>query len=114
MKLKEKVSQYPFYANLLTDNKHILYTTLSVEQGLFTLENLEELIIFIDGNNASTLIGTCDFSRFTQIRENDKMQYYTCENSETTETIPLNPTEYNVGLLNTIPDFEENSISPLE
>jgi hypothetical protein len=43
-------------------------------------ESLKKIIDLIDGNNATTLIGTVDFDKFTKIRD-PQQPYFICDDS---------------------------------
>jgi hypothetical protein len=64
------IMRYPFY-KLFESNFLFLINTTSFSTDFYTsfTQNLNSLIIFIESNNATTLLGTVNFDRFTKIRD---------------------------------------------
>jgi hypothetical protein len=76
-----KLGNYPFYEVYLNKSSYI-YETLN--EGYYkiitNIANFKNNIIdFIDSINATTLIGTVDFEKFTKIRNPDET-YFICDN----------------------------------
>jgi len=74
----DKLKTYPFYEIFLKDTSSLFSKTLNTSTEFLQAKNLLAVINFIDSNNATTLIGTVDFDRFTQIRDPNEI-YYICD-----------------------------------
>lgn len=76
-----KLGEYEFYRPFVSGVfKDVLETSdkIILEKG----KNLKEKIIdFIDSNNATTLLGTVDFEKFTKIRD-PSQPYYICDDKQ--------------------------------
>ena len=99
---------YPFYKNFESDF-NFLTTLYNIKNNNDYILNLETLINLIDSNNATTLLGTVDFDKFTKIR--DPTQYYlVCDDKiENLQTDMYNKTNIN----EIIKSFDESSTEHL-
>uniref|UniRef100_A0A6C0DBK2 Kinesin motor domain-containing protein n=1 Tax=viral metagenome TaxID=1070528 RepID=A0A6C0DBK2_9ZZZZ len=76
----DKLITYSFYKpffELDTD----YYNILTQYNKLIDIDNIKKIIDFIDGNNATTLIGTVEFEKFTKIRDPTK-PYFICDGKD--------------------------------
>ena len=93
---KKKINKYTFY-NLYND----LFTEILTADSIFDdygNKLKEKIIDLIDSNNATTLIGTVDFDKFTKIRDPSE-PYFICDDKEESVLKLLDNIDYIIKIL---------------